>query len=340
MNCPLSHSHARRTTPRRPQLAALLRLVIIVGLVLLVPGAGRATPAPAASALPRPVAPLSPPHGWTRGATVLQRPGGFLTAPARGDPLAIARAFLQSHAADLGLTAADLADLVVKDRYTTAHNGLTHLYLRQRHAGIEVFNGDMNVSVTADGRILNLGSGLVSNLAATINTTQPLLAPADAVRAAGSYLGLPLARPLTVLAGARGPAQSTVVSDGGLAHDAIPARLMFEPLATGQVVLAWDLVLRLAASDHWLDLRVDAVHGTVLAANDWTVDEGARGAEIVAAPALPPEQLAASQPTAAQPLLTPNSYAVFPLPTEKSLADRAGHRGQPRRSGGGAVWLA
>jgi len=36
----------------------------------------------------------------------------------------------------------DLSDLVIQDDYRTAHNGLRHLFLRQRWQGIEVWNGD------------------------------------------------------------------------------------------------------------------------------------------------------------------------------------------------------
>src|SRR5262245_61436219 len=63
----------------------------------------------------------------------------FLTGPNSGDPLGVALQYIRQNAAGLGLSQADLADIVVKDQYVTKHNGVAHLYLRQRHHGIEVY---------------------------------------------------------------------------------------------------------------------------------------------------------------------------------------------------------
>src|SRR6476661_3823767 len=57
---------------------------------------------------------------------------GFLTGPASGDPLVIAMDYIRHHTHELGLVGDDLRDITVKDRYVTLHNGITHLYLRQR----------------------------------------------------------------------------------------------------------------------------------------------------------------------------------------------------------------
>ena len=72
---------------------------------------------------------------------------GFLTGPAQGEPSDIAVGYVNARKADLGLTSGDVADLVVRDEVRSSHNGVTHLYLRQRHRGVEVFNGDLDVHV-------------------------------------------------------------------------------------------------------------------------------------------------------------------------------------------------
>src|SRR4051794_3755968 len=72
----------------------------------------------------------------------LHNPGSFLTGPSQGDALDIALAYIRSRSADLGLTVDDLTDVVVTDRYVSRHNGVTHIYLRQRLDGIEVFDAN------------------------------------------------------------------------------------------------------------------------------------------------------------------------------------------------------
>ncbi len=99
----------------------------------------------------------------------------FLTGPNAGEPLQIVQAYLNAHKADYGLTEADLSDMIVTDQYTDAHNGVTHIYLRQRYQGIEVYNANISSHVTADGRIINLYSSFVSNLANAVNVTDPAL---------------------------------------------------------------------------------------------------------------------------------------------------------------------
>ena len=105
----------------------------------------------------------------------------FLTGPHAGDPLTIATNYLHEQATPLGLDEADLVDLVVKDHYITQHNGVTQLYFRQRYRGIEVFNGDININISRQGEVLNVGNRFVPHLARAINTDVPTLTAREAV---------------------------------------------------------------------------------------------------------------------------------------------------------------
>ena len=65
------------------------------------------------------------------------------TAPAgAADPLMDGvRAHLLQQAPELGVLQGDLEGLIVTDRYTSKHNGVTHIYLRQTVNGaVEVIN--------------------------------------------------------------------------------------------------------------------------------------------------------------------------------------------------------
>ncbi len=193
----------------------------------------------------------------------------FLTGPQPGEARDLALAYLDRHRGDLGLTAADLADAAVAYEYRTRHNGVTHIYLRQRLAGLEVANGDLNINVDREGRIINLGNRFVRDLAGTVNTRVPAIGPEHAVAAGAAHLGLGPAGSLPVVSAPGGPAQEVTFAGGGLSRDDIPVKLVYWRTRDGAARLAWDLVLRPFDDRHWWNLWVDAVTGDVLAKSDW-----------------------------------------------------------------------
>src|SRR6476620_1921133 len=75
----------------------------------------------------------------------------FLTGPNAGNPIDIALAYITANKAQLGLTAADISAMAVTDQYTDKDVGTTHIYLRQTQAGIQVYNGNINVNVARNG---------------------------------------------------------------------------------------------------------------------------------------------------------------------------------------------
>src|SRR5262249_36968796 len=95
---------------------------------------------------------------YTPPTRMLENLGGFLTARQDGDPLDIARSYMTSRAADLGLSGADIANAVVTDQYTDAPSGVTHIYLRQTYNGLPIVGAEMGVHVMPDGRILSATS--------------------------------------------------------------------------------------------------------------------------------------------------------------------------------------
>src|SRR5918997_411270 len=80
--------------------------------------------------------------------------------------VALAVAHLQENAAELEVTRADVADLVVTSAYESPHNGVTHVNLNQHHEDLEVFGGHATVNVGPDGRVVFTGGSLVGGLGA------------------------------------------------------------------------------------------------------------------------------------------------------------------------------
>ena len=194
--------------------------------------------------------------------------GQFLTGPNPGDAHDVAVAYITSQLDTLGLTAADVEGMAVQDRYTTRHNGATHLYFQQRHDGIDVYNGVINVNIAADGSVISLGNRFVGDLAAKA-AGSPALSDRQAIERAATHFGL-TAHGLAPLTTAGGPDQRAVFAAAALSRDDIPVRLVYQPLDDGRARLAWETVLNLVDSSDWWSVRVDAGTGEVLSQYNWT----------------------------------------------------------------------
>jgi uncharacterized repeat protein (TIGR01451 family) len=177
-------------------------------------------------------------------------PVAFLTGPNNGDPLAIARQYLAQNRNSLGLSSIDIAGALVTDQYTSRHNGVTHVYLRQQHQGIEVHNANININIAADGSVINLGNRFVPGIDTAINTTVPFLTRGEAISAAAHSLGLD-------------------PNKGPVSRNPMPTKLVYQPVAKSLVRLAWELEIYELDGANWWSMRVDAVNGAVLDQNNY-----------------------------------------------------------------------
>ncbi|KAG0043742.1 Fungalysin/Thermolysin Extracellular metalloproteinase 5 [Gryganskiella cystojenkinii] len=77
--------------------------------------------------------------------------GSFFTGSSATSPEKVALDFVEQK---LSLTS---NDYLVKNAYTSKHNGVTHVYLRQMVDGLEVVNGDININVDKNGNVISYG---------------------------------------------------------------------------------------------------------------------------------------------------------------------------------------
>jgi extracellular elastinolytic metalloproteinase len=244
----------------------------------------------------------------------------FLTAPSTADAEEIARQYIREHTADLGISAPDADGWVLSDRSTSAQNGVTFIYLQQELDGIRVHNAIVNFGIMPDGRVLHVGNRAVADLRASANTNTPAISAADAVAQGAEALGLERPTTLTELENRGGAAQEVLFSDGGISLDSIPAKLVYQPLANGEVRLAWDIVIAQVNGLHWWQARVDAVTGQLLDKNDWVVNENLDvHSDEVAADHTSAEPMATTNQTVENSELLTGTYNVFALPAESPI---------------------
>ncbi|HEX8427175.1 T9SS-dependent M36 family metallopeptidase, partial [Hymenobacter sp.] len=244
-------------------------------------------------------------------AALLATPG---LVAAQTTPLSGAVRQLSSQHAKLGLSEADVADPAVTSSYTDAGADVTHVYLRQRHQGIEVYGAEADMHLDRNQKVLSMHSGFVANVATAARSaaTVPTLSALQAVAAAARVLNLPAPGSLTITKPGT-PAEGLTFSEGGISLDPIPVKLMYQARPSGELVLVWDVTIAPKVGDHYWNVRVNASTGQLVDKTDYTISEPVDFMELTQrslATAAWPQQ----QPNGAA--ATPNSYNVFPLTVE------------------------
>jgi len=170
----------------------------------------------------------------TGAVSSLSSQRGYLTGAARGQPMDIAMAFIRSNFAALGLESSDLQGYAVSDVVYSRVTGATHIYLQQRHAGIPVYNAQLQVNVNRDGRIMSVNNSFLPDLAQSVRSLRPGMTLAAAVDAAAKFSGIEVPKPLP------------------------KGRLMLLPIRRGEARLVWNFQIDTLDQQHTWDFTVDA----------------------------------------------------------------------------------
>lgn len=207
----------------------------------------------------------------TGAVSTLSSQRGYLTGTARGRPMDLAMAFVRSNVAALGLQQSDLQGYAVSDVVYSRVSGATHIYLQQRHAGIPVYNAQLQVNVNRDGRIISVNNSFLPALAESVSTLKPRMQLPAAVAVAAKFSGLAVPTQLRALQSTPGPQQATRVSHEGVSLAPINGRLMLLPIRRGEARLVWNFQIHTLDEQHTWDFTVDADTGQVWTRFDGTV---------------------------------------------------------------------
>ena len=199
--------------------------------------------------------------------------------------------FAQEYAAE------DLAEVRVTDEYTSDHNGVTHVYLRQQLDGEDVVGANANANIK-NGRVLYAGSSFVHNLRDSASGLQQLTVE-QAIAAA----------------------LDAVEAD----RDELSGKRELKYFAVDDETVRRAYNVQVVTDAHWWNLFIDAENGTVLHQEDWIDSENAghiaastaRGEHAHAVEAVLDEQIEHVAPPAQ--VLDGSSYRVWPIPMESPL---------------------
>jgi len=181
-----------------------------------------------------------------------------------------AQEYLQRNAAELGIKPKDASSIIVASHTTSAHNGVTHVYVNQAFNEIEVYNRQMNLLLLPNGTVRRAVGDFVSNLHRKINTTKPEISSEDAVRLAlGGVKGQRFAGELQC-SFSDVPTQKVIFKDEKASLQDIEVELEYFPF-NGEVRLAWKLTIHPLNEKEVWDYFIDAVSGKVLQKKDRTI---------------------------------------------------------------------
>ena len=151
-------------------------------------------------------------------------------------------------------------ELEVTDTVYSAPTGATHVYLRQVHRGLPVYNATLQIHINRDGRISGVNNGFAPGLGASLKSPLPVISAANAVSAAARHLNVQLRR-LPLIAGQPvGVRQRTSLSAADVSSRAIDAQLMWLPVGR-DLKLVWGFQIHTLDYQHIYDITVDAEPG-------------------------------------------------------------------------------
>ncbi len=248
----------------------------------------------------------------------IDNPVGFLTGESQGEPSAIAMNYIHGNVASLGLVSTDLAGYKVLDKYVSEHNQTTHIYLQQNYNGIKVHNAIININISANGEVINVGNRFVGQLANKVNATTPKITASDAIGFTAQDLGLNMAKQAVEMqsAAADDVAQSALFSGAGISQNPIPVSLVYQPMEDGSVRLAWETEVYELSDENWWSTRVDALTGEILDQHNNVIHDNFGVPEHAGETAVLEEKAAAPELSVPFQTTDGSSYNVFPLPVE------------------------
>ena len=184
----------------------------------------------------------------------------------------IAQRYFEAQIPNWGIEKSDIADLHLQSSFQDKKTGATYLYFIQRHNGIPIYNAILNVVISKENEIVNVGNRLVSNVATKANTVQALIQPTEAILSAARHFEVSnLAAKASPNLKEKKNATNFVYEKGSVSSSDIPVELNYQLLSNGDLKLAWNLSIDMIENSDYWSTRVDAVTGEVIDQNNFTV---------------------------------------------------------------------
>jgi extracellular elastinolytic metalloproteinase len=238
---------------------------------------------------------------------------------AQDDQVQVAQRYITDHAADWKLSTRDISDMYISDNYADDDAvPLRHIYFIQRHAGIQVKNGVLNLNIMPNGEVLYAGCRFMSDLDKKINTISAKLSAEQALDAACRHLNL---NTETWVRKEAKPEHKLIYDKGLVSYEDIQVQLVYQRINSNEVRLAYDIAIdAIGGQDYW-SVRIDATNGDMLEKGSWTKHCAFHNhkATEVAEFYLDCDKKMETVENLNGGVAETGTYAVFPFPTESPI---------------------
>ncbi|MFT5778245.1 MAG: extracellular elastinolytic metalloproteinase [Crocinitomicaceae bacterium] len=220
--------------------------------------------------------------------------------------------YLNKEQKSLDLTSSDLQNWLITDEHTAVQTNLTHVYVTQTNAGIQITDG-VATFVIADGKLRLTGNRFVKDVSSKVTSSSPTISAEEAIYFAATALNL--APPSDLRLTEDQGAFKHVFSASSLSLEAIPVQLVYAFNDENELRLAWKLNIYEHSQDHWWNVHIDAATGEIVRKADWVVSCSFDEHEHAAGEICNPDR---QEQTASLPAPPPGAdqYNVFAIPLE------------------------
>jgi extracellular elastinolytic metalloproteinase len=211
----------------------------------------------------------------------------------------------------------DARNVAMSSTFTDAQSGIRYLYLQQTYGGIPVYNQIKTVAMK-NNQIVYSSGNFVENISLKVSGITPSVNPEAAVAKAAQLLELSAPQGLKLQKSEDG-GKKLSFSAAGISKKTIDVSLVFVPVNNGtQVQLAWNVNIDVLGSPDWWNVRIDALSGSYINKDNWTVHEQ-HGEYKPQAPARVQGTAFSGQRTFSPPSTTNGAYRVVPFPVESPM---------------------
>lgn len=168
-----------------------------------------------------------------------------------------------------GLTPTDVEQIIITNQYTTKHNGVTHVYFRQKYQGVEVFNGVGSIHLK-NNQTVTFNQSFVKNIAVKAQALKVVVTPNTAVYATANHLAIQAPSVLTKTSFPLVDNKLTL-KDESVSTEPIRVQLYYYLTEAGVLKLTYNTNWLDAKTNNWWNVRVDASNGEVIDKNNWSV---------------------------------------------------------------------
>ena len=168
-----------------------------------------------------------------------------------------------------GFKPTDVEQIEITNQYTSKHNGVTHVYFRQKYQGVEVFNGVGSIHIK-NNQTVAFNQSFVKDIAVKAQVLKTNVSPNTAIYNTASHLAL---QAPAVLAKTALSLENNKISltDAISSTEPINVQLYYFVTESGELKLTYNTNWLDAKTNNCWNVRVDAVNGNVIDKNNWSV---------------------------------------------------------------------